>query len=110
MDIMTSLAYDARLTADVYAAKVNQKESRLATGHKVAAQAEDAASLQITAKTEAVSEAAQENINSVFSSVEDVARAETMIQEASRRILENADDSVLAQANQATNVVSKLLN
>ena len=50
-----------------------------------------------------------ENINAASSAVGDVARAEEMIREANRRILEQSGDSVLAQANQSTDAVTKLL-
>ncbi len=57
-----------------------------------------------------MSESAIENINAAASSAADVAKAEAMIHEANRRILEQSDDSVLAQANQSTDTVTKLLD
>ena len=108
MDIKSSFTYDSKIANDVYAAKASAaaKENRLATGQKVSEPSSDAASLQIKSR---MNEAALENINAAASAVGDVARAEEMISEANRRILEQSDDSVLAQANQSTDAVSKLL-
>lgn len=114
MDIKTNLAYGAfRKANEAYAAKESAsaaKENKLATGKKLAEQSSDAVSLQIKSKTSDVSESALENINAASSAAQDVAKADEMIREANRRILENADDSVLAQANQTTAVVSNLLD
>lgn len=49
-----------------------------------------------------------ENVLSAQSSVYDVAQAEEMIAQANRRILEQADEAVLAQANQTPPMVSEL--
>lgn len=110
MDIKSSFTYDSKIANEAYAAKTGAlmaKENKLATGQKVSDSSSDAAvSLQIKSR---VNEAALENINAASSAVEDVARAEEMISEANRRILEQSDDSVLAQANQSTDAVSKLL-
>lgn len=110
MDIKSSFTYDSKVASEAYAAKASAsmaKENRLATGQKVSGSVTDAAaSLQIKSRT---NEAALENINAASSAVEDVARAEEMIREANRRILEQSDDSVLAQANQSTDAVTKLL-
>ena len=108
MDIKSSLIY-SKVTNESYAAKANaaaSKENKLATGQKVSESSSDAASLQIKSKT---SESALENVNAASSAVGDVAKAEEMIREANRRILAKSDDSVLAQANQSTDSVSKLL-
>lgn len=109
MDIKSSFIYDSKLTSEAYAAKVSAKENKLATGQKVSEPSSDAASLQIKSKASETVEAALENVNAASSAVEDVAKAEEMIREANRRILEQSDDSVLAQANQSTDAVSKLL-
>lgn len=109
MDIKSSFIYDSKLTSEAYAAKASAKENKLATGQKVSEPSSDAASLQIKSKASETVEAALENVNAASSAVEDVAKAEEMIREANRRILEQSDDSVLAQANQSTDAVSKLL-
>lgn len=110
MDIKSSFTYDSKIANEAYAAKASAlmaKENRLATGQKVSDPSSDtAASLQIKSRA---SEAALENINAASSAAGDVARAEEMIREANRRILEQSDDSVLAQANQSTDAVTKLL-
>ncbi len=110
MDIKSSFTYDSKIANEAYAAKAGAlmaKENKLATGQKVSDSSSDAAaSLQIKSR---MNEAALENINAAASAVGDVARAEEMISEANRRILEQSDDSVLAQANQSTDAVTKLL-
>ena len=111
MDIKSSFTYDSKIANDAYAAKANAvaaKENKLATGQKVSEPSSDAASLQIKSKA-SESAAALENINAAFSAVEDIAKAAEMINEATSRILEQSDDSVLAQANQSTDAVTKLL-
>ncbi|MDE7274834.1 MAG: hypothetical protein K2N95_17625 [Lachnospiraceae bacterium] len=111
MDIKSSLMYGSKAVNEAYTAKSNAaaKESRLASGKKLSATAEDAASLQIKSKA-GETESAIENINAASSAVEDIAKAEEMIREANRRILAQSDDSVLAQANQTTDAVTKLLD
>lgn len=111
MDIKSNLAYGAlRRANEANVAKASAKENKLATGQKMSEASSDAVSLQIKSKASDVSDAALENINAASSAVEDVAKADEMIREANRRILQNADDSVLAQANQTTAVVSNLLD
>lgn len=112
MEIKSSFNYDSKITNEAYAAKANAsaaKENKLATGQKVAEQSSDAASLQIKSRVSDTAEAALENAKAAASAVADVAKAEAMIREANRRILEHSDDSVLAQANQSTDAVTKLL-
>lgn len=106
MEIRSNFMYGNKAVNESYIAKAN----KLATGKKMPESSSDAASLQIKTKTNEVSESAIENVNSAASSVEDVAKAEAMIREANRRILEQSDDSVLAQANQSTDTVTKLLD
>jgi len=111
MDIKSSFTYDSKIANEAYAAKASAmmaRENKLTTGQKVSEPSSDAASLQIKSRT---SESAEvlENINAASSAVGDVARAEEMIREANRRILEQSGDSVLAQANQSTDAVTKLL-
>lgn len=112
MDIRNNFMYGNKAVNDVYAAKANAaaKENRLATGKKLSEPSSDAASLQIRSKTGEVEESALENAKSAASAVADVAKAEAMIREANRRILEQSDDSVLAQANQTSVEVAKLLD
>lgn len=112
MDIKSSFNYDSKIAAESYAAKANtaaSRENRIATGQKVTEPSSDAASLQIKSRTSETAEAALENAKAAASAVADVAKAEAVIREANRRILENSDDSVLAQANQSTDAVTKLL-
>ncbi len=104
-----NLATEIRMANEAYAAKTKVKEDKLATGQKMTEQPAEAASLELTARG-TVTEATLENMNAAASLAADVARADEMIWEANRRILEGADDSVLAQANQQTAVVSKLLD
>lgn len=111
MDIKSNLAYGAlRRANEANVANAKAKENKLATGQKMSETSSDAVSLQIQSKAGDVSESALENINAASSAAADVAKADEMIREANRRILENADDSVLAQANQTTAVVSNLLD
>ena len=113
MDIRSNLMYGNAAVNEAYTAKANaaaSKESRLATGKKLSALSSDAASLQIKSKTGEVPDAALENINAASSLAADVAKAEEMIREANRRILAQSDDSVLAQANQSSDAVTKLLD
>lgn len=113
MNIKGNLAYGAlgaNKADEAYSAMMAGREKKLATGKKVAEQPSDAATLQINSKTSEVTESALENINAASSLAADVARADEMIREANRRILESADDSVLAQANQTTAVVTNLLD
>lgn len=114
MDIRSNLMYGNVAVNEAYTAKANAaaaKESKLATGKKLSALSSDAASLQIKAKTSDVPDAAVlENINAASSLAADVAKAEEMIREANRRILAQSDDSVLAQANQTSDSVTKLLD
>lgn len=51
---------------------------------------------------------ALENVLASQSNILDVDKADDMIRLANRRILENANDSVLAQANQSSDVVKEL--
>ena len=51
---------------------------------------------------------ALENVLASQSNILDVDKADDMIRAANRRILENANDSVLAQANQSSDVVKEL--
>lgn len=110
MDIRSNFTYDSKITSEAYAASVAAKESKLATGKKVAEPSSDAVSLQIKSKASDTTEAAYENVNAVASAAGDIAKAEEMIREANRRILEQSNDSVLAQANQSTDAVTKLLS
>lgn len=113
MQIKSNLAYDVmrrtKEANEAYAVKA-AKENKLATGQKMAETSSDAASLQIQSKASDITDAVLENINAASSAAADVTKADEMIREANRRILENADDSVLAQANQTTAVVSNLLD
>ncbi|MCX4295991.1 MAG: hypothetical protein OSJ73_03055 [Lachnospiraceae bacterium] len=106
MEIRSNFTYGNKAVNESYTAKAN----KLGTGKKMSETSSDAASLQIKTKTNEVSESAIENINAAASSAADVAKAEAMIHEANRRILEQSDDSVLAQANQSTDTVTKLLD
>lgn len=110
MDIKSHVNVESKVTNELYATKQRAKDDRLVTGQKLTEQENnDAVSLQITSKSGETSEAALENILSASSSITDVAKADDMIREANRRILEQADASVLAQANQTLEVASDLL-
>lgn len=114
MEIRSNLTYGAVKKAndanEAYVAKKDTREDKLSTGLKMNNVSADAASLEIKAKPNDATESALENVNASSSAVEDVLKAAGMIQKANRRILENSDDSVLAQANQTTDVVTKLLD
>lgn len=104
-----NLTSEIKLANEAYAAKAKIRENKLASGKKMAEPSAEAASLELTARGN-ITEATLENINAASSMAADVAKADEMIWKANRRILEGADDSVLAQANQKTEVVSKLLD
>lgn len=110
MDIKNHVKIDTNTTNELHAAKLQAKDGRLATGQKITdTENNDAVSLKITVKPGDTAEAALENIMAASSSITDVAKAEEMIREANRRILEQAGDSVLTQANQTVEVTSELL-
>lgn len=110
MEIKNNIAIGAKTANELYAAKAKEKEEKLAVGRKLSGQAnDDAVALSITAKPADVSEAALENANSAASAITDIAKAEEMIREANRRILDQAGDAVLAQANQTVPATSELL-
>lgn len=112
MEIKNNIAVGAKKTNELYAAKARaaEKEGKLALGRKVAEEEkDDAVALRISARPVDVSETALENANSAASAITDIAKAEEMIREANRRILDNAGDSVLSQANQTVPVTSELL-
>lgn len=110
MNIKDSITIGSKAANEVYTAKSRAKENQLATGQKAAEQiSEDAVALSISAKAGGTGEAALENANAAASAVTDVFKAEEMIREANKRILEQADDAVLAQANQTAIVTTELL-
>ena len=110
MDIKNHVKIDTKTTNELYAAKLQAKGDKLATGQKIADKDNnDAVSLKLTVKPGDTQEAALENILAASSSITDVSKAEEMIREANKRILEQADDAVLAQANQTVEVTSELL-
>ena len=110
MDIKNHVKIDTKTTNELYAAKLQAKDDKLTTGQKIKEQENnDAVSLKITVKAGDTPEAALENILAASSSISDVSKAEEMIREANKRILEQAGDSVLTQANQTVEVTSELL-
>lgn len=91
------------------------KENKLATGQKVLS--DDAASLTISdriknkMKTEQEAEdIAAENMRASESNVIDIAKADEMIRQANKNILDQADDAVKVQSGQSTDAVKALLN
>lgn len=96
MEIRSNFTYGNKAVNESYTAKAN----KLGTGKKMSETSSDAASLQIKTKTNEVSESAIENINAAASSAADVAKAEAMIHEANRRILEQSDLPVQALNHQ----------
>ena len=111
MDIKNNTTISSAASKEIYTARTMAKEETLATGQKIKAEQEDndAVALKITAQPGEPSEIAWENILSASSSITDVSKAEEMVREANRRILENADDAVLAQASQTAQITAELL-
>lgn len=110
MIIKDSIMVGARTTDELYTAKARAKENRLATGQKASESTyDDAAALRISTKPSDAEEAVNENAKAAASTFTDVFKAEEMIREANKRIMEQTDDAVLAQANQLATVATELL-
>lgn len=99
-----------------YAATLSKEESGKKVQEQTTAQAADkeieVAISDTTSKSSVLSEeelnVALENVLASQSNILDVDKADDMIRAANRRILENASDSVLAQANQTSEMVKEL--
>lgn len=99
-----------------YAATLSKEEPGKKVQEQTTAQAADkeieVAISDTTSKSSVLSEeelnVALENVLASQSNILDVDKADDMIRTANRRILENANDSVLAQANQTSEMVKEL--
>lgn len=99
-----------------YAATLSKEEPGKKVQEQTTAQAADkeieVAISDTTSKSFVLSEeelnVALENVLASQSNILDVDKADDMIRAANRRILENANDSVLAQANQTSEMVKEL--
>lgn len=99
-----------------YAATLSKEEPGRKVQEQTTAQAADkeieVAISDTTSKSSVLSEeelnVALENVLASQSNILDVDKADDMIRAANRRILENANDSVLAQANQTAQMVAEL--
>ena len=99
-----------------YAATFSKEEPGKKVQEQTTAQAADkeieVAISDTTSKSSVLSEeelnVALENVLASQSNILDVDKADDMIRAANRRILENASDSVLAQANQTSEMVKEL--
>lgn len=99
-----------------YAASLSKEEPGKKVQEQTTAQAADkeieVAISDTTSKSSVLSEeelnVALENVLASQSNILDVDKADDMIRAANRRILENANDSVLAQANQTSEMVKEL--
>ncbi len=99
-----------------YAATLSKEEPGKKVQEQTTAQAADkeieVAISDTTSKSSVLSEeelnVALENVLASQSNILDVDKADDMIRAANRRILENANDSVLAQANQTSEMVKEL--
>lgn len=112
MNIKNNTTVTAASLKELYVARTTANEEKLATGKKIANQEKSdagAVALKISAHPGEPTEIAWENILSASSAITDVSKAEEMIREANRRILEQADSSVLTQANQTVALTSELL-
>lgn len=90
-------------------------KAKLAIGHKVNTQAEKAAEISLSDKAKQQNidkigqEAIQENIMSMTCDINDIVMADEMIRAANRRILENAEESMIAQSEQSAEATMELL-
>lgn len=99
-----------------YVATLSKEEPGKKVQEQTTAQAADkeieVAISDTTSKSSVLSEeelnVALENVLASQSNILDVDKADDMIRTANRRILENANDSVLAQANQTSEMVKEL--
>lgn len=99
-----------------YAATLSKEEPGKKVQEQTTAQAADkeieVAISDTTSKSSVLSKeelnVALENVLASQSNILDVDKADDMIRAANRRILENANDSVLAQANQTSEMVKEL--
>ncbi len=114
-NLMVNVQVNGTMTANNNIFKAEKKEAKLATGQKVNLAAESAVDVSISEKTKRQSldkvaqETAQENIMSMACDIRDIVMADDMIRAANRRILENADESIIAQSEQSVETTMELL-
>ena len=101
IEIINSSNQTIQLTSELQSKNTN----KLSTGFKINRNT-DAASLSIKHKnTDVVSE----NAAASMSDINDIDKADALVEEAKKRILSNPQESVLAQANQAGSGVMNLI-
>lgn len=91
---------------------VKEKEDKkIATGVKIE---ENSAELKIShnkmRSEEEIEKIAKENLSAAFGDINDVLKAEEMINKANMKIRNNSNEAVLSQSNQDNQVVMTLLN
>lgn len=89
------------LSTDIQSRNTN----KLSTGFKINRNS-DAASLSIKTKN---SEVVSENAQASMSSIDNIDKADAMVEEVKNRILSNPNQAVLAQANQTNAGVASLI-
>ena len=99
--------YTAALSREESGAKVQEQTTAQAADKEIKVEISDANSRSIVL-SDVELQSALENVLASQSNVLDVEQADDMIRAANRKILENADDAVLAQANQTTQMVAEL--
>ena len=105
--MLTNSVNNSMLTTKKPGTKVQEQTTAQAADKEI-----EVAISDTTSKSSVLSEeelnVALENVLASQSNILDVDKADDMIRAANRRILENANDSVLAQANQTSEMVKEL--
>ncbi len=99
--------YAATLSKEEPGKKVQEQTTAQAADKEIEVAISDATSKSFVLSEEELN-VALENVLASQSNILDVDKADDMIRAANRRILENANDSVLAQANQTSEMVKEL--
>ena len=99
--------YAATLSKEEPGKKVQEQTTAQAADKEIEVAISDANS-RSTVVSDAELQTALENVLASQSNVMDVEQANAMIQAANKNILANANDAVLAQANQTTQMVTEL--
>ncbi len=99
--------YTAALSKEEPGKKVQEQTTAQAADKEIEVAISDANS-RSTVLSDAELQTALENVLASQSNVMDVEQANAMIQAANKNILANANDAVLAQANQTTQMVTEL--
>ena len=99
--------YAATLSKEEPGKKVQEQTTAQAADKEIEVEISDTTSKSSVLSEEELN-VALENVLASQSNILDVDKADDMIRAANRRILENANDSVLAQANQTSEMVKEL--